>query len=174
MLYHSGFNSESWHSLSNELIVHWTTLAWILTQPLSKPHQCLVRDCWKGNVFRVICLGMLHIRESHQRHVYWIHNLLSTMYGRTSLELHMLKSFKVLVIPYLRLHKIRLVIQRIIVSANTCNVIFVTSFLWRSNSYVITMMLHAAHKITKSVTKFWIRMTPINLFSGNNSGYWGE
>ena len=54
-----------------------------------------------------------------------------------------------------------MVIQRIMVSANTeflCDIIFVTSFLQLSNFYVIIMMLHDLHKITKSVTKFWIHM----------------
>ena len=47
-----------------------------------------------------------------------------------------------------------MVIQRIIVSANTeflCDVIFVTYY------YVTIMMLCDLHKIMKSVTKFWIR-----------------
>ena len=39
---------------------------------------------------------------------------------------------------------------------------FVTSFLWHSNSYVIITMLRDLHKITKSVTKFWIRIKRMN------------
>ena len=54
-----------------------------------------------------------------------------------------------------------MVIQRIILSANTeflCDIIFMTSFLWLSNSYIIIMMLWDSHKITKTGTKFWIRI----------------
>ena len=37
-----------------------------------------------------------------------------------------------------------------------CDIIFVMSFLWYSNSYIIIMTLCDSHTIMKSVTKFWI------------------
>ena len=40
----------------------------------------------------------------------------------------------------------------------TRNQIFVTSFLWHSNSYIIIMMLCDSHNIMKSATKLWIRI----------------
>ena len=52
-----------------------------------------------------------------------------------------------------------MVIQRIMVSAEFLyDVMFVMSFLWHSNSYIIIMILHDLHKIKKSVTKFCIHI----------------
>ena len=49
-----------------------------------------------------------------------------------------------------------MVIQKIVLSANTVSTW--CHFLWHSNSYIIIMMLCDSHKITKSVTKFWIAL----------------